>query len=139
MRRFAVAGIAMSCVVLAIPIAAHAQSLTVGKVLQTPVPISGRTSTSINLGPTVTPVPCEVGNPTGIAFAVGGFMMPPEEYALLISPGEECPDCPAGIDLISIHIYLSTDSSCSIVLTPDVRNAVTVPGTPCLQPGEKLC
>ena len=119
--------------VLSLSVAAFADDRTV--VVK---PLDSTTATPLSQGPAVVPA-CLVGNPNAPAFAIGGFIFPPEEYKLAFDPGATCSACPVGISVTTIHVYLQSSSACAIVVDMNLEEA-TYPGDPsCPNPGPVVC
>jgi len=67
------------------------------------------------------PAPCQVGNLNPINFAIPGFALPPEEYALIFDPQAGCSNCPIGVQVNNIHIFMRTSVPCDIQLEVGLR------------------
>ena len=79
-------------------------------------------------------VSCQMGNLNSPVWAVGNFLLPPEEYQLLVDPGVTCGSCNYGIMVTRVHVLLQTAESCNIDISLNVDEAVPY-GPGCLGPG----
>jgi hypothetical protein len=79
---------------------------------------------------------CVVGN-SYANWAISGWAIPPEEYALVFEPLATCSVCPVGFDINTIHVVVQVEAACDIYMSVDVEEAAG-PDT-CLSPGPELC
>lgn len=127
----------MPVIALLIPIAAFA---TTGKGQVAPVQLEMSEVTPIQIGSPVTPPPtCQVGNLNSPAWAIGDFIIPPEEYLQVFMPSATCPNCQAGVDVNSISIVLQTDAAASLQMNVFLSTAVFPDSPTCPVPGSTFC
>jgi hypothetical protein len=88
---------------------------------------------------------CMLGNLNPPAYAITGFVAPPERYKLVFDPANGCSVCPLGVKINTIHVLLQAQVPCEIVMRVDVE-AVAEEGDPNLDPdcpqsspGAELC
>jgi hypothetical protein len=105
-------------------------------------PLKSSDATLIMMGPGVpggSKQACQVGNLNPAAWAIGGFILPPEEYKLTFDPSATCGVCPIGFDVHQITIHLQTAGACDLVMGVDVEEA-SYPNDPtCPEPGDLMC
>lgn len=93
------------------------------------------TPTTLKLGPGAILEDCTVGNLNPAAYAVGGFMLPPEEYKLVFDPLASCAGCQIGFEVTNIHVVLQTADSCQIEMAVNIEEAVYPSDPECPEPG----
>jgi hypothetical protein len=72
---------------------------------------------------------CDVGI-TDAAYALSGWLYPPEEYAVYSDPAD-CDYCPGGWLPLQVSIMLQTDTACTLTLSAGVREPdLSVPTCP---------
>lgn len=104
----------------------------------TPVPVGDSYVEPIILGPVDPVVTCQIGNLNAPAWLLGNFLLPPEQYKLVIRPWLTCPQCPIGIAVTRIHVILHTQEACDVTIGLDVDQAAKIePG--CYGPGLEWC
>jgi hypothetical protein len=102
-------------------------------------PLESTEATPIIVGPGGQLQACQVGNLNPAAWAIGGFIAPPEDYKLAFDPRATCTVCPIGLNINTITIHLQTAGACDIVMSIDVEE-VTYPNDPtCPEPGAQVC
>lgn len=98
-------------------------------------------ATRINLG--YAPAQdCTVGNTNAPYWAIGNFLLPPEEYKLAFDPtASDCANCPPGngFKIHTIHIIMQTAEACTLFMSMDVENALFPTDPACPEPGPVLC
>lgn len=100
-------------------------------------PVEGTAPTEIGSG-NLNGTACQIGNLNPAAWAISGFIAPPEDYKLVFDPGTTCSVCPTGFQVTTISIHLQTDTTCTFVMSVDLERAVLEsPG--CYAPGPVLC
>ena len=104
----------------------------------TPVPVTG-TFSPIGPGQGGPNQACVVGNLNAPAYAIVGFVLPPEEYKLVFDPTAGCSICPVGIRINNVHILLRTSQACEVVMAVDVEAVSDSPECPGMFPGIELC
>ena len=93
----------------------------------------------LNIGPAGPAQACQVGNLNAPAWAIPGFILPPEEYKLVFDPSATCGNCPMGFDVSTVHVLLQTSSACDIVMAVDVEEVTYSADSLCLMPGPEWC
>ena len=78
---------------------------------------------------------CQVGNVNPPAWALGGFMLPPEEYKLVFDPTTTCSICPVGFQPNAVHVLLQTTEACTLTMAVDVEEAGYPTSPDCPEPG----
>jgi hypothetical protein len=83
---------------------------------------------------------CEVGNVNPAYWAIGGFLAPPERYAVVFRPQDSsCATCPLGYQISDVHILLQTSAAMTVVMSVGLQSA-TFPTDPgCAEPGPDEC
>jgi len=85
------------------------------------------------------PTPCQVGNLNPPAFAVSGWLAPPDWYALIFDPAATCLDCDVGIRITTVHAMLQTSAACDLVVKVSLMGVDSPPGANCPAPLQVLC
>jgi hypothetical protein len=80
-----------------------------------------------------------VGNLNPAAWAISGWLAPPESYMYVFDPGDDCTDCPDGWRLTHVQILLQTDAAADIVLAGSLLEAIYPFGPDCPYPGPIVC
>lgn len=92
----------------------------------------------IDLGNSVAGATCQVGNLNPPAWAIVGFLTPPEDYKLVFFPRATCSACRSGFRVTDVHVILQTHDACTLRMSADVEKAVLQsPG--CYMPGAMVC
>lgn len=89
------------------------------------------------LVPTAT---CEVGNVNPAYWAIGGYLAPPESYAVSFRPSDSsCATCPLGYEISTVRMLLQTSAAMTILMSAGLQSA-TFPTDPgCAEPGAQEC
>ena len=82
---------------------------------------------------------CSVGDLNDLAWAIGNYVLPPEDYALTFDPMSTCAVCPVGFKVNTIHIFLRSSVAMDIVMSVDVGEVVYPAGAACALPGPVIC
>jgi hypothetical protein len=123
---------------IAFVLSVSAASALASKDELTRFPLRNTIPTPIVLGPKVPQQLCQVGNLNPPQWAIGGFLLAPEEYKLVFDPNLGCGSCQIGFMVNTIHVIVQTSAACDIVMGVDVEEAdVTDPSCP--QPGPVMC
>ncbi len=89
--------------------------------------------------PSRVPVTCLVGNLEPIAYAVSGWLAPPDKYALIFDPGAACQDCDVGVRITTVHTMLQTSAACDMVIKVSLLSVDAPPVANCPAPLNVLC
>ncbi|MBI4720662.1 MAG: hypothetical protein HY770_05490 [Chitinivibrionia bacterium] len=101
-------------------------------------PVVG-TPSLITYGWRTPPTECQFGNLNPATFAVGAFMLPPEEYQLVFLPLSTCSSCEVGFGVTTIHVVLQSGAACTITMSVGIGEA-SYPNDPgCPEPGIEWC
>jgi hypothetical protein len=98
----------------------------------------------ISLGERTGPA-CVVGNTHPPYWAIGDFLLPPENYKLSFNPLQgDCPaSCPPptwwGFKTTTIHIILQVAEPCTLTLAVDIEEATYSGGLDCPEPSIPAC
>jgi hypothetical protein len=124
--------------VLAVAIVALAAAVATAEKQVKVEPLGAVAAKPINLGPSLAAGTCQVGNLNAAFWAIGNFLMPPEDYKLVFYPKTTCPGCRSGFNVTNVHIVLQTHDACTLVMSVDVEKTERVePG--CFAPGPLVC
>ncbi len=105
----------------------------------TVIPLESTDAASIQAGgPRSFVEDCQVGNLNPPAFSIGGWALPPEEYALLFDPSI-CTACPDNININSITVVLNATVACTVSIAVDVEEVGFPLIDDCGVPGPEIC
>lgn len=90
-------------------------------------------------GPKGYELSCVVGNTNPPAWAIPGFIIPPEEYKVVFDPKATCTVCPIGFAVNKVHVLLQTAEACTLTMAVDVEEAEYPTSPDCPEPGVMWC
>jgi hypothetical protein len=83
---------------------------------------------------------CEVGNINPSYWAIGGYLVPPERYAISFRPSDSsCAACPLGYQVTTVRIILQTSAAMTVVMSVGLQSATFPTGPDCAEPGPQEC
>jgi uncharacterized membrane protein YuzA (DUF378 family) len=89
---------------------------------------------SVTIGYVDPSATCQIGNLNAPVYAIGNFLLPPEEYQLRVDPAVNCVSCYYGVMVTRVHVLLQTSEPCEIDISLNVDEAVPYGGG-CMGPG----
>ena len=104
-----------------------------------PQPLERATATLIDLGPAGYSQACQLGNLNPPAWALGNFLLAPEEYKLVFDPKATCSVCPIGFIVTTVHFLVQTTEVTDMICAVNVEEAIYPTSPDCPEPGQLLC
>jgi hypothetical protein len=104
-----------------------------------PVPITIERAEVVRLAEPLHTPQCKVGNDAVAAWAIPGFILPPEEYKVAFTTDEGCELCSLGLQISAVHIALYTEQPCELLLQATFSDLDPFADPACNSPGEDQC
>jgi hypothetical protein len=128
------------CFIISVPVSSALAEREVNIKQAEPAP------TVIFMGDLEATQACVTGNPNPPAWAISGWMLPPEEYRLAFDPilhgdcAAECAPLPGkGFNVNTVSIHIQVAAACTIIMSVNVSEVIYPTSPDCPEPGPLAC